>query len=82
MCFIHISSPHSNNYFNITFYLLLLDIRDDTGVLADSLIDKYLVGVDRRDFNAMIPGLTDVCDHHVALLIHKFSQKLNIRIYW
>ena len=41
--------------------MFLLDIRDDTGVLADSLVDKYLVGLDRRNFTSMTPGLTDVC---------------------
>ena len=42
-------------------------------MLADSLIDKYLVGANRRDFNSMIPGLTDVCDH-VATVIDKLQQ--------
>ena len=40
--------------------MFLLDIRDDTGVLADSLSDKYLVGLDRRNFTSITPGMTDV----------------------
>ena len=51
--------------------LMFIDIRDDTGVLAESLIDKYLVGADRRNFNSMIPGLTDVCNH--VALMHSLS---------
>ncbi len=38
----------------------LLDIRDDTGVLADSLTDKYLYDADMGNFTSMTPGMTDV----------------------
>ena len=50
---------------------MFIDIRDDTGVLAESLIDKYLLGADRRNFNSMIPGLTDVCNY--VALMHSLS---------
>ena len=57
--------------------LMFIDIRDDTGVLAESLIDKYLVGADRRNFNSMIPGLTDVCDYVSLVLTDKLAKKCN-----
>lgn len=40
--------------------LKALHIRDDTGVLADALVDKYLADADMRDFTSMTPGLTDM----------------------
>ena len=58
-------------------FAVCLDIRDDTGVLAESLIDKYLVGADRRDFNSMIPGLTDVCDYVSLVLINILAKIFN-----
>jgi len=37
-----------------------LHIRDDTGALADALVDKYMVGADMGNFTSMTPGLTDM----------------------
>ena len=33
-----------------------LHIRDDTGALADALVDKYMVGADMGNFTSMTPG--------------------------
>jgi hypothetical protein len=35
-------------------------VRDDTGALADVLVDKYLTGFQLGNFTDMIPGLMDV----------------------
>ncbi|KZS04109.1 Carboxylic ester hydrolase [Daphnia magna] len=40
--------------------LKALHVRDDTGVLADALVDKYLADADMGDFTSMTPGLTDM----------------------
>lgn len=39
---------------------LFIGIRDDTGALADAMLDKYMVGLQMGNFEAMIPGLVDV----------------------
>ena len=38
----------------------LKGIRDDTGLIADAFIDKYMVGLNMTNFDSMVPGLTDV----------------------
>ena len=58
--------------------MFLLDIRDDTGVLADSLADKYLVGLDRRNFTSITPGLTDVC---FIIIIDERSTSTNYKFH-
>ena len=40
--------------------LKVLGVRDDTGALADALVDKYMEGFQMGNFEAMIPGLVDV----------------------
>ena len=35
-------------------------IRDDTGALADALLDKYFEGIPLGDFEEMMPGSIDV----------------------
>jgi hypothetical protein len=40
--------------------LLITGIRDDTGALADAILDKYLEGFPLGDMITMIPGLIDV----------------------
>jgi len=40
--------------------LKVLGIRDDTGALADALMDKYLDGFPLGNFEVMIPGMIDV----------------------
>ena len=39
---------------------LIIGIRDDTGALADAILDKYLDGFPLGDMMTMIPGLIDV----------------------
>ena len=41
-------------------------VRDDTGALADVIIDKYLAGFQMGNFSDMIPGLIDVNLHSLA----------------
>lgn len=38
-----------------------LHIRDDTGALADAMVDKYLADAEMGNFTSMTPGLTDMC---------------------
>jgi hypothetical protein len=39
---------------------LISGIRDDTGALADAILDKYLEGFPLGDMMTMMPGMIDV----------------------
>jgi hypothetical protein len=55
------------NYLKRFVMWLVIGIRDDTGALADAILDKYLEGFPLGDMMTMIPGLIDVksCISHV-----------------
>lgn len=53
-----------------------LDIRDDTGALADAMVDKYLADAEMGNFTSMTPGLTDV----KAFDLKSFTSKLEFKL--